>query len=220
MSRNSSYKREFSFHDKNNKVVNCEVEIYNLNGYDELHVRVDDYQRDIEYTELQQKLFDIEKANSNMMAGYPIQMKAIEDYKKLVDKYDYVNACKYLESINLLYVDKQANAEERLYVGKDHSVNMHGDYKYGSSWLHYALEEDIEEQLEDLIEEIEQADSERVNKKDWDDLQKYKEELEDLIDDEKKQPLGIFLKLSPYEANEDIIVSSYDDCMYEYGKKE
>jgi hypothetical protein len=59
---------------------------------------------------------------NDMNAGTVKQTKAIDNWIKQGNKYDYTKACEYLKSINL-YEVKYKNA----------------NYKYGHSWLYHSI---------------------------------------------------------------------------------
>ena len=52
------FKKEFTFHSKDDKVINGGVEIYWLNNRWELHLRLEDYELNPEYSDIQQGFID------------------------------------------------------------------------------------------------------------------------------------------------------------------
>lgn len=85
-------------------------------------------------------------------------------------------------------------------------------YKYGSAWLYSPLPDNIEEVINETCDLIEEAEEEEKTKNpdiSWND-----------IEDDKIIALGKHLEISPCEAKEDISVSTYDDCVYEYAGQE
>lgn len=52
------YKKEFTFHDRVNNVINGKVEIYWINDRWELHIGLEDYNLDTNYSELQQEFIN------------------------------------------------------------------------------------------------------------------------------------------------------------------
>jgi len=214
----TKYKREFICHDLNNKVLNGEAEIYDLNGYDELHIRFDDYDRDIKFTDSQYELFKLYEKNKGLMAGFPIQNEAVKDK-------DYDKSVKHLKSIGLYEVKISEHIEDRLCIGPNlvsdiDKNNPDATYPYGTAWLRYNLEDNIKEQLNNIIDKIEKEDKERVKQIEWNDIDKYEEELENLFDDDKIIALGKHLGISPFEANEDICEKKYGDFSYSFGRQE
>ena len=66
---------------------------------------------------------------NDMHSGTPEQEEAIRQWKEAGNKYDYTEACKYLESIGLYEVEY-------------HGIEFNGMYKYGHGWLYQPIEED------------------------------------------------------------------------------
>jgi hypothetical protein len=64
---------------------------------------------------------------NSMHAGTPAQEKAIKEWKKKGNKYDYSKVCEYLKSINLYEVKYTG-----LSVGKVYNNEL---YKYGHGWI-------------------------------------------------------------------------------------
>ena len=77
-------------------------------------------------------------------AGTPEQEKAIEEWKKAGNQYDYTAACEYLKRINLYEVN---------YTGW--SINRHynnAPYKYGHGWIIEELPADIVKRVKEIME--------------------------------------------------------------------
>ena len=73
---------------------------------------------------------------NDMKAGTPEQEEAIKQWEEAGNKYDYKEACKYLESIGLYEVEY-------------HAPEFNGMYKYGHAWLYKNIEpEDLDKILE------------------------------------------------------------------------
>ncbi len=116
---------------------------------------------------------------NDMHAGTEAQEKAIEDYQKNGNKYDYTKACEYLKSINLYEVE---------YNGKP--------YEYGNGWLAVSLPQDMTELVDNIcnkIERIEAEEKKELPKIDWTD-----------VNDDKIIALAKYLDITPEEAQEDI----------------
>ena len=75
---------------------------------------------------------------NDMNAGTPEQEEAIRQWKEAGNKYDYTEACKYLESIGLYEVEY-------------HGIEFNGMYKYGHGWLYQPIEQ---KDLEKIIEKL------------------------------------------------------------------
>ena len=71
-----------------------------------------------------QKLYEVWECwhLNDMRAGTPSQEEAVRSWLTQGNSYDYSKACKYLESIGLLY---------------------DGDYKYGTKWLFEEVPQDV-----------------------------------------------------------------------------
>ena len=66
---------------------------------------------------------------NDMHSGTPEQEEAIKKWKEAGNKYDYAEACKYLESIGLYEVEY-------------HGLEFNGMYKYGHGWLYQPIDPD------------------------------------------------------------------------------
>jgi len=66
---------------------------------------------------------------NDMKAGTPEQEEAIREWKEAGHRYDYTEACKYLESIGLYEVEY-------------HGCEYNGVYKYGTAWLYQPIDWD------------------------------------------------------------------------------
>lgn len=64
---------------------------------------------------------------NDMHAGTPEQEEAVNKWKEAGNKYDYTEACKYLESIGLYEVPYK-------------SLEFTGIYAYGSAWLYREID--------------------------------------------------------------------------------
>ena len=154
------YKKQFTFHDRVNNVINGKVDIFWINKRWELHIGLEDYGLDTDYSELQQEFID------------------------------YCNSFAWTK-----------------FVTDD-------------------IEEEVIHQLDTYIEDIEEADEDRIEQITWEEFDTMVEndnipdELQDIVDDEKLWALALHLDITPYEAINDISVSKYDDCLYEYGNRE
>jgi hypothetical protein len=150
------FNKEFTFHSKDDKVINGKVEIYWLNNRWELHLRLEDYELNPEYSDIQQEFIDY-------CNGFKRTKFVTEDTKK-----------------------------------------------------------EVLEMLEEYIENIEEEEDDRVYT--WEDYDNFvlnnsfPDDLEEL--DDKVIALATHLEISPNEAQDDISEQSYDDCCFDYGKRE
>lgn len=64
---------------------------------------------------------------NGMHAGTPEQEKAIEEWKKAGNKYEYKKACEYLESVGLYEVEFSGKTVGRMYEKEP--------YLYGHAWI-------------------------------------------------------------------------------------
>ena len=74
---------------------------------------------------------------NDLTAGTPEQEAAIKEWKEAGNKYDYTNACRYLESIGLYEVEY-------------HGLEYNGMYKYGHAWLYTPIDKDDWQKILDL----------------------------------------------------------------------
>ena len=154
------HKKEFTFHDRVNNVINGEVKIYWINKRWELHIGLEDYELDTDYSKLQQEFID------------------------------YCNSFGWTK-----------------FVTDD-------------------IKEEVISKLDTYIEDILEADEERIEQVSWEEFDTMVEydnipdELQGIFNDDKLWALALHLEITPYDAINDISVSSYDDCFYEYGNRE
>lgn len=173
------YKRVIKFHDTENMLVTSKLVITTRNGYNEFtmcneraghsgqaeFVPNDGYQTELHIIWNQYHL-------NGMCAGLPIQMKAITEWKKQGNKYDYKEVCEYLKSINLYEVDLKSNLPENMFITGKETIQDGETYKYGCGWVHCNLPKDFEETLDELCDNIEEEESNRFEDgiEDWDNI--------------------------------------------------
>lgn len=173
------YKRVIKFHDTENMLVISELIITTRNGYNEFtmcneraghsgqaeFVPKDGYQTELYEIWNQYHL-------NGMSSGLPIQMKAITEWKKQGNEYDYTKVCEYLKSINLYEVDLKSNLPKNMFIYGKKTIKDSETYKYGHGWVHCNLPEDFEETLDELCDNIEEEESNRFEDgiEDWDNI--------------------------------------------------
>jgi len=158
---------------------------------------------------------------NGMSAGLPIQVKAITEWKKLGNKYDYDKIVAHLKELKIYEVNLLENLPENMYItGKERStITKDETYKYGHDWVHCSLPEDFEDTLNELCDNIEEEESNRFEDgiESWDDIKdedgNIREEVSNL-EDPKIIALAQHLDLTPTEAHEDIECDR--DCNYSY----
>jgi len=225
------YKRIIKFHDYNNELVISKLEITTRNGYPEFTMcnetpngsgQAEFTPKDGAQTELHQ-IWDQYHLNG-MSAGLPIQTKAIVEWKKKGNKYDYDKACEYLKSINLYEINLKDNLPEGFFITGKKSIDPKETYKYGHGWVNCTLPDNFKDTLNTICNSIEEEEKRRFDYiiEDWDNIYdkdgNLREELVNL-EDEKIIALGQFLDITPTEADEDIRKNdnSYsNDCEYLY----
>lgn len=95
------------------------------------------------------KIYDMWKKYhlNDLKAGTPAQEKAVHDYlEKNNKRYDYTDACNYLESIGLLVDDCGCNTTGRRYEKGQ-------GYEYGHGWVIEEIPESAVKEIKCLIEE-------------------------------------------------------------------
>ena len=71
-------------------------------------------------------------------SGTPEQEVALKEWEEAGNKYDYTEACKYLESIGMYEVEY-------------HGIEFNGMYKYGHGWLYQPIEKEDLDKIVDLF---------------------------------------------------------------------
>lgn len=209
------YKKTVKFHDAENLLTICELEITNCNGYKEFTM-CNERERSFGQTNFapkdgaQTELFNIwsQYHLNGMSAGLPIQVQAITEWKKQGNEYDYTKVCDHLKSINLYELPLKANLPEGFFITGKEEISDTETYKYGHGWVYCVIPENFKDTLNDICDRIEEEENNRFDDEElitWDD-----------IDDVKIIALGKHLDIDAREAMEDIEQSSYDDCMYSY----
>ena len=95
------------------------------------------------------KIYDLWKKYhlNDLKAGTPAQEKAVHEYfEKNNKRYDYTDACNYLESIGLLLDDCGCNTTGRRYEKGQ-------GYQYGHGWVIEEIPESAVKEIKGLIEE-------------------------------------------------------------------
>lgn len=225
-----NFKRTIKFHDAEDLLVVSELEITHRNGFPEFTMsnerngnqgQTDFVPKDGYQTEL----YNIWKQYhlNGMNSGLPIQTKAIIEWEKKGNSYEFDKACEYLKSINLYEVDLKSNLPENMFITGKETIQDGETYRYGSGWIHCNLPEGFIESLINICHEIEIEESNRFEDgiEDWDDIFDDNLNLRDEVsnlEDEKIIALGKHLDLTPSEANEDIELDR--DCLYSYSGQE
>lgn len=228
------YKKAIKFHDNNNNLVIAKLEITKRNGYPEFTMCTETpngsgQSKFIPKDGPQTKLYEIwdQYHLNGMKAGLPIQTKAILEWKKQGNKYDYKKVCDYLKSINLYEVKLKDNLPEGFFIKTYGNLAIESKietYKYGHGWVHCNLPKDFEKTLNEVRDEIIEEEKNRFKDgiDDWgniyDDNGNVKEKVFNL-EDEKIIALGKYLGITPTEANEDIALEDdyySESCLYSY----
>lgn len=93
------------------------------------------------------KIYDLWKKYhlNNIKAGTPAQEKAVHEYfEKNNKRYDYTDACNYLESIGLLLDDCGCNTAVRRYEKGQ-------GYEYGCGWVIEEIPESAVKEIKELL---------------------------------------------------------------------
>lgn len=190
-------KRTVEFLDATRNKVVAECEVTNRNGYPEFTMSGEYnnsmgqcFDRVEPATDEQRKLIELWKKwhLNGMNAGTKEQTEAIEKWEKEGNKYEYTQAVNYLKSIGLFEVPHPETGEP---------------YKYGHGWIRYALPEDFEDELDELLDAIEEYEEEQKDRE-------VEESDIDLFDDfdEPETALALALMLS-------LSISDIDDIREE-----
>lgn len=184
-----SQKRTVVFNDKEKQKVKLKIELkegrFSISG--DCGGSFGQCYDSIKPTPTQKKIIAIWKKYhlNDMNAGTPEQEKALKGFKG-----DYDAQCEHLK--------KKGLYEVTLKNGKP--------YKYGTGWITRELPTDLWAEVEAVCNKIEaeqQAYKEKMKGGSWEDL------------DDKIRALGLFLDMSPKEAEETIEISDYSSTLFE-----
>ena len=208
-----NYKRTIKFHDTEDMIVISELSISNKNGYPEFTMCNEKNSCSgqtpfVPKNKWQKKLNAIwERYHlNNMSAGLLIQEKAIAQWKKAGNRYDYDKVIEYLKSINIYEIPLKINLPKNYFIVGKKDISDTEIYRYGTSWVHCYLPEGFINTLNEVCDNIEKEEKERF-------ADKESITFED-IKDAKIIALGKHLNITPIEANEDI--THEEDCRYLY----